>query len=233
MIPGFSPTQTTIAEQRLEGVYPAVVRDVQDPDKQGRVRVEFPFLPAQQASAAAPWALLATLMAGNGRGSWFIPEVNDEVLVAFMAGDPRHPVVIGSLWNGEDAAPERMDSNNNLRSITSRSGHKLSFDDSSGSEKVKLITSGGHSLTLDDIGGGTVRLSHSNGAELEIDSSGTILVRANSRVKVEAPAGLQVTAALVKVDAAISTFSGVVKCDALITNSVASASYTPGAGNVW
>ena len=231
MIPGLTPAGPE--RQRLYGVYPALVTDVQDPDNQGRVQIKLPFVPDADGGTALAWARLATLMAGNGRGSWFIPDVNDEVLVAFTAGDPRRPVVIGALWNGVDAPPETMDSANNVRSVTSRSGHKLTFDDTAGAEKVELKTKGGHTFTLDDAAGGTVTLTHSNGATIKIDAVGNIEITANVKVKINAPAGLDVTAAMVTVNAAMSSFSGVVKADTVITNSVVSASYTPGAGNIW
>ena len=96
-----------------------------------------------------------------------------------------------------------------------------------------LETQGGHTFTLDDAAGGTVTLAHSNGATVKIDAAGNIEITANVKVKITAPAGLDVTAAMVTVDAAMSKFSGVVKADTVITNSVVSASYTPGAGNVW
>lgn len=232
MIPGLHALPGS-GRARLYGVYPALVTDVQDPDRQGRVQVRLPFVEENDGGGALAWARLATLMAGRERGTWFIPEVDDEVLVAFTAGDPRRPVVIGALWNGVDAPPETMNAGNDLRSITSRSGHTLTFDDSAGAEKVELRTQGGLTLTLDDAGGGTVTLSHANGAQVVIDSAGNVEITANVRVKIRAPAGLEVSAALVTVDAAMSTFSGVVKADAVITNSVVSASYTPGAGNLW
>ncbi len=232
MIPGASTTPAA-DRPRLYGVYPALVTDVQDPDNQGRVQVKLPFVEESDGGSALAWARLATMMAGADRGTWFIPEVDDEVLVAFTAGDPRRPVVIGALWNGVDAPPETMDSANNVRSVTSRSGHKLTFDDTAGAEKVELKTKGGHTFTLDDAAGGTVTLAHSNGATIKIDAVGNIEITANVKVKINAPAGLDVTAAMVTVNAAMSSFSGVVKADTVITNSVVSASYTPGAGNIW
>ena len=233
MIPGLTHPMAGDGPHRLHGVYPALVTDVQDPDAQGRVQIQLPFVNGDDGPAATAWARLSTLMAGNGRGSWFVPEVDDEVLVAFVAGDPRRPVVIGALWNGMDAPPETMDADNNVRSVTSRAGHRLTFDDSSGAEKVVLETNGGHRLELDDASGGTVTLSHSNGATIEIDSSGKVAITANAKITIDAPAGLDITAAMVTVDAAMSKFSGVVKADTVITNAVVSASYTPGAGNVW
>lgn len=215
----------------LAGVYPALVRDVQDPENQGRVRIELPWLGRDAANAQA-WARLATLMAGKARGTWFIPEVGDEVLVAFQGGDASRPVVIGALWNGQDAPPETMNAQNDIRAITSRAGHRLLFDDTAGATKVEVETAGGHRLTLDDAGGGTVTLEHMNGAKVVITAAGNVEITANAQVKVDA-SQVNVSAGMVQVDSGMSRFSGVVQCDTLITNSVVSASYTPGAGNVW
>ncbi len=154
------------------------------------------------------------------------------VLVAFLAGDARHPVVIGALWNGVDAPPETMDAGNNLRSITSRSGHRLLFDDSVAAEKVVLETQGGHRLTLDDAAGGTVTLCHSNGASVTIDVVGKVTVTAISEVAINAPAGMTVTAPTLRVQAAMADFTGVVRTSVLITGSVVSPTYTPGVGNL-
>lgn len=220
--------------QRLFGVYPAMVVDVADPDGQGRVKVELPWVPADEGQVAHAWARLATMMAGADRGTWFIPEVDDEVLVSFMAGDPRHPIVIGALWNGVDGPPEQMDGagSNDIRSITSRAGHKLTFDDTAGAASVVVETVGGHRLTLDD-GGMEVKLEHSGGASLTIDTAGNVKIDALAQVEINAPAGMKVSAAMVTVDAGMSKFSGVVQADTIITNTVVSSTYTPGAGNVW
>ena len=233
MIPGIDTQQLSGAPERLVGVYPALVTDVQDPDGLGRVKVSLPFVNPAEGPAAAAWARLATFMAGNERGSWFIPDVDDEVLVAFLAGDARHPVVIGSLWNGVDTPPDSMDHANNRRSITSRSGHRLLFDDTAGGEKVELETKGGHQIRLDDEGGGKVTVRHSGGATITVDAAGKVSVTAVSEVVITAPAGMTISAARLKVDAGMADFAGVVRSSALITGSVVSSSYTPGAGNIW
>ena len=76
------------------------------------------------------WARLATMMAGDDRGTWFVPEVDDEVLVGFGGGDPDWPYVVGSLWNGKDATPgDRWTPSNNVRSLTSRTGIRITMDD--------------------------------------------------------------------------------------------------------
>lgn len=217
----------------LHDVHVGIVTDLNDPKSLGRVKVKFPWMP--RAEETAVWARIATLMAGGDRGTWFIPEVDDEVLVAFIAGDPASPVVLGGMWNGAQTPPETMDGagNNDIRSVTSRAGHKLTFDDTAGQERVEITTQGGHTVTLDDAAGGTITIAHSNGAKIEIDTSGSVKVTANARVTVDAPAQVNVSTGMMNVDAAMAKFSGVVKCETLITNAVVSSSYTPGAGNVW
>jgi uncharacterized protein involved in type VI secretion and phage assembly len=214
------------------GVYPATVTDVKDPDNQGRVRVRLPWSPDAGGSAYEAWARLATMMAGNNRGTWFIPDVGDEALVAFEGGQPRRPYVVGSLWNGQDAPPEQMDGggDNNLKTILSRTGVRITMDDTSGSVKLRLETPGGHSIVLDD-GQLSVVAEDSNGNSIKMETSG-ITITTSAKVTVNAST-VQVSAGMVTVDSGMSKFSGVVQCDTLISNAVVSASYTPGAGNIW
>src|SRR4051812_35272075 len=82
------------------GVYVALVTDNQDPSDQGQVKVVLPWSPDSGTDRFETWARVSTLMAGPGRGTWFVPDPDDEVLIAFEGGDPRRPVVLGSLWNG-------------------------------------------------------------------------------------------------------------------------------------
>lgn len=227
------PDQARLAEDRnrLYGVYPAVVSDINDPDNQGRVKVRLPWLP-DDGGGYNVWARLATLMAGADRGSWFIPDVDDEVLVAFEAGDPRRPYVVGALWNGQDAPPERMDGagNNFVKSITSRNGVKVTLDDQDGQEKLILETPGGQKMTMQD-GPGQIEIRDSNGNSITLDTGGVKIVAA---VKVTVQAStVEVSAGMVTVNAAMSKFSGVVQCDTLISNMVVSTAYSPGAGNIW
>ena len=217
---------------RFYGVYPALVIDIVDPDGQGRVKVSLPWSPDSDGAAYEVWARLATMMAGNNRGTWFIPDVDDEVLVMFEAGDPRHPYVVGALWNGRDAPPESMDGggNNYLKTIRSRNGVKVVLDDTDGQETLTLETPGGQTAILKD-GPGSIELRDSNGNTIKMESSG-ITVTASAKVTINAST-IEVSAGMVTVNAGMSQFSGVVQAATVITNSVVSASYTPGAGNIW
>jgi len=122
----------------MPGLVEALVVDNEDPESMGRVKLKFPTLPDMPESY---WARLVMPMAGADRGWMTIPEVDDEVLVAFVHGDINHAIVLGSLYNGVDTPPyANDDGDNNLRVFKSRSGHTLTFDDSSGSELISLKT---------------------------------------------------------------------------------------------
>ena len=220
------------ATARGYGVYPALVSDIKDPDGQGRVKVTLPWAPDTDGARYEAWARLATLMAGGNRGSWFVPDTGDEVLVAFEGGDPRRPYAVGGLWNGSDAPPESMDGSgrNAKKVLRSRNGVKVTLDDSDGQEKLILETPGGQRLTMKD-GPGAVELVDSNGNSLKLETSG-VTVTAAAKVTVNA-ATAEISAATLTVNAGMSRFSGVVQADTVITNSVVSSSYAPGAGNIW
>jgi uncharacterized protein involved in type VI secretion and phage assembly len=224
--------ETARATARWYGVYPALVTDLRDPDALGRVRVRLPWMPDSDGGSYDTWARVATLMAGNNRGSWFVPDVDDEVLVAFEAGDPRRPYVVGALWNGTDAPPESMDGagSNEKKVIRSRNGVKLTFDDTDGQEQLVVETPGGQKITLKD-SPASIEAVDSNGSSVKLDSSG-VTVNTSANVTIQA-SQVKVSASMVNVDAGMSKFSGVVKADTVITNSVVSSSYTPGAGNIW
>lgn len=136
------------AAPRVSGVVVGVVTNNQDPEGMGRVKVKFPWLSDENESN---WARVATPTAGQGRGFYFLPEVEDEVLVAFEQGDVRFPYVVGSLWNGKDAPPaSNDDGKNNVRVIKSRSGHVVRLSDEDGKELIEIIDkSGMNSIRLD------------------------------------------------------------------------------------
>ena len=121
----------------MNGLVEAIVIDNVDPEKLGRVKVKFPLLPESPESA---WARLVSPMAGQERGWVTIPEIDDEVLVSFVRGDFNNAIVVGSLYNGVDTPPyANEDEENNLRVFQSRSGHRLTFDDTEGEERIELI----------------------------------------------------------------------------------------------
>jgi uncharacterized protein involved in type VI secretion and phage assembly len=129
------------APSRVYGVVIALVTNNQDPKRLGRVRLKFPWLSDKDESA---WARIATPMAGKDRGVYFLPEVDDEVLVAFEHGEVRMPYVVGFLWNGKDTPPlKQEDEKNNLKMIKSRSGHVIILNDEDGAETIEIIDRSG------------------------------------------------------------------------------------------
>jgi uncharacterized protein involved in type VI secretion and phage assembly len=186
----------------LYGVYEATVLDVRDPEGLGRVRVRPGAL--KVSGVEKTWARLATLMAGNGCGTWFVPDVGDEVLVAFEAGDPRRPYVVGALWSSAASPPETMDGagDNPRRVIATRGGARIAIDDSA--QRVEIVDANGNSIVLEPTG-----------------------------ISVTAAAKVRITASMIEVESGVARFAGVVACDTLQANSVIASSYTPGAGNVW
>jgi uncharacterized protein involved in type VI secretion and phage assembly len=214
---------------RWFGLYPAVVSDNQDPDGQGRVKVRLPWAP-DGSDQFDSWARLATTMAGAGRGTWLVPDVDDEVLVGFGDGNPDHPYVVGALWNGKDDPPQSMDADNNVKAIVSRRDIRITFDDTSGAVTLTLSTPGGRKLTMTD-SGSSLKVEDANGNSVELAPAG-VTITAASKLSISAPT-IQIDAGSATVNSAIWTYSGVVKCDTALSSTVVSGSYTPGAGNVW
>ncbi|MEO0561769.1 MAG: VgrG-related protein, partial [Chloroflexota bacterium] len=114
--------------QRWYGVVPAIVTNVNDPDDMGRVKLKYPWL---DDSLESGWARVAMMGAGSGRGFNWLPEVDDEVVVAFQLGDINYPYVIGGVYNGSDAVPDAQkhaqDGKIEQRTIKTRAGHVIRF----------------------------------------------------------------------------------------------------------
>lgn len=177
-------SETRSGKGRIGGIVLGVVTNNQDREKLGRVKVRFPWLGEGYES---DWVRVATLMAGNERGTFFLPEVGDEVVVAFDHGDINYPYVLGALWNGVDKPPETNDDGeNNVKKIKSRSGHEMIFDDRSGSEKVEIHTKSGHAILLDD-GKKVIEVSTQGGLKITLDdnSKAMKMVAGNNSIKME------------------------------------------------
>jgi uncharacterized protein involved in type VI secretion and phage assembly len=131
---GFDLLMPDDKQARFYGVTIAVVTNIKDDDGLGRIKVKYPWLTDEDESH---WARVVTPMAGNEMGFYFLPEVDDEVLVAFEHGDMTYPYILGGLWNKKDKPPEKNDDGeNNKRLIKSRSGHRIILDDTEDKEKI-------------------------------------------------------------------------------------------------
>lgn len=192
-------TQEHEAEaSRIKGVVVGIVTNNQDPEDQGRVKVRFPWLSDEDESH---WARLVTLMAGNERGIYFLPEIDDEVLVAFLHGDIRFPYIIGALWNGKDLPPaNNSDGENNIRVIKSRSGHVIILNDEEGKEKIEIIDKSKKNSIIFDTANNTITITTDKDITLSAPQ-GTIKLDAqkiemnsSAETKIEAGAGMEVKA---------------------------------------
>lgn len=161
---------------RIPGVVTGIVKSLDDPDGQGRIELEFRGLPEAPDSA---WAPIAVPLAGKSRGMYFMPEKEDEVLVAFERGDFDHPYVIGYLWNGVDTPPETDPEN---RIIFTPGKHTLRFEDKN--QKIILQSAGGHSLVIDD-DAQTVTLQTSKGQMITLDDSAGSITLSGGQRKIE------------------------------------------------
>lgn len=168
-------------------VYAATVLQARDPRGLGRLQVSVPHFDQKV------WARHATLLAGDRRGTWFVPDEGDEVLVAFEGGEPRKPVIVGALWNANARPPETKP------------------------ERTLLRTKHGATIVFDD-GTGALEIADSNGNAVKLAPDG-ITVTAAAKLKVSASA-VEIEAGEVVVDTGMAKFSGVVQCDTLITNNL-------------
>ena len=183
------------APGRVPGVVPAIVDDVDDPDQHGRVRLRFPWMDEKYVS---DWSRVAHAGAGNERGFLILPEVGDEVLVAFDQGEVRRPFVLGGLYNGEDRAKTGpgplLDSSThavNNRLFTSRKGHQLVFIDAD--EHCGIVVSTGDGRI-------EVRLDQDQ-KKIEVTCAGDITVKADGDTKFECQGAFEVSALSLKLEA--------------------------------
>jgi phage baseplate assembly protein V len=183
-----SVSRTRTTDKRFYGVVQGIVTDVNDDGKEGRVKVQFPWFDDQMETE---WCAVRQFYAGNGYGAFFIPEVGDAVLVAFIHGDMRMPIILGGLYNGKDKPPTYRSDDQDQKMFRTKGQHELLFDDTSGQQRVRIKTNAGHVLDLSDddqkinlqsSGGQTVVVDDSSnkitvqtgGSTVEVDGSGTI-----------------------------------------------------------
>ncbi|HEX6032701.1 MAG TPA: VgrG-related protein [Tepidiformaceae bacterium] len=179
------------------GVVIGIVTQNQDPEDQARVKVKFPWLADDSESH---WARLASPMAGDDRGLLTIPEVNDEVLVAFEHGDFNRPYVIGALWNGVDkppvAASRAVDGSGVVRRIfKTRAGHVIQLDDTSGKEKIEIIDkSNGNKVVIDTAAN---KITVDARLEVEIKGGQKVAIKA-PQVEIEGTQSVKVSGAQIE-----------------------------------
>jgi uncharacterized protein involved in type VI secretion and phage assembly len=191
-------------DQRYYGVVEGIVTHNDDPDREGKVRVQFPWF---DDSTISEWCRILQPYAGDGYGLFFVPEVGDEVVVGFAHGDMRLPIILGGVYNGKDKPPTHRDATTDQKLIKTKGKHQILLDDSSGSPAVKITSNGGHSVTLDDqatsikittSGGHTValddqansvKITTSGGQSITLDNAGAATISAET-VTIDAALGI-------------------------------------------
>ena len=211
LLPQLLARRVVEAEQRADRMYEAVIGlvvDNKDPERLGRVKVRFPTLPGQDTSW---WAPIASLGAGPDRGWWFLPEIDDEVLVMFEHGEFDRPVVVGALWNGVDTPPEQNGGGNERRVLVSREGSRVEFDDDAGTVTLedgkgvgRIVISTENKITLEAMQGDVTL--HAPAGEVSIVAADCDL-QATQGLKVQAGSGVNLGAAAVSVGGARLTVS--------------------------
>lgn len=193
----FDPgTEAAEAQGRglLQGVTVGVVTDNQDPEGLARVRVRMPWLEDGEVSH---WARIAVLMAGKDMGTFFLPEIGDEVLLSAEHGDPSHLYVLGMLWNGKLTPPEtNQDGNNNKRFIKTRSGHELMFIDDEAAPLAELKLKDGKKVSLSkdgvEITDGDAKIVIESGPKTITVESGHKLSIRSKTIAIEADASIEI-----------------------------------------
>lgn len=175
------PSERSRGGARTPGVAVGIVTNNKDPDGLGRVKLKLPWLSEDHESN---WARIAAPMAGKEMGVYFLPEVDDEVLVAFEHGRVDRPVVVGSLWNGKEKPPaQNSDGKNNLRVVKSRSGHTVTLDDTDGAEKITVTDAKQKATITIDSKDGTITLSGEG--DLRVEVKGKISLKSDGDLSVE------------------------------------------------
>jgi uncharacterized protein involved in type VI secretion and phage assembly len=213
---GMSLLSNVLSERdREDGFYGVTIAEVtnnKDEAKMGRVKVKFPWLSDTDESF---WARVLTPMAGGDRGLYFLPEVGDEVLVAFEHGNIEFPYILGALWNGKDQPPEtNEDGKNNKRTIKSRSGHTVTLDDTDGEEKIEIVDKSKknsivvntkeNTITISADADITIQSSNGklilSGKEIQIDSKGDVKIKASQTMTIEAGPQLNIKGNMVNIN---------------------------------
>lgn len=159
---GLRPQRMPDARNPIHGVVVGIVTNIVDPKSWGRIKVRYPWC---HDVVESNWARIAQPYAGKGRGTFWLPEVGDEVCVAFDGGDLNHPYILGGIWNGPDIPPPpgNPDGRDDTKLWQTRNGHKLVFEDHPGGERITLTDGPGSRHLVIDVAGDTITLTAAPG----------------------------------------------------------------------
>ena len=194
-------SRTRSTDKRFYGVVEGLVTANADPDQEGKVRVKFPWFDDDMVSE---WCRVLQPYAGPGYGMFFVPEINDKVVVGFAHGDMRLPIVLGGVYNGQDKPPSHRDSTTDEKMIKTKGGHTILLNDSNNSHQIKITTKGGHTINLYDQGN-SVSVTSSGGQSITLDDQAgsiTIQTSGGQSITLDPSGGVTISATTVTLDAA-------------------------------
>lgn len=191
---------------RINGVVPAIVTNLNDPDESGKIKVKYPWMPDKDGTEIeSDWVRVASTSAGPNRGIFWLPEVNDEVLVAFEHGDPQSPYIIGTLWNKKDMPPSptgQAVENGKVvqRIIQSRSGHMIVINDSDSAAQIVIRDKTKANEIVIDSQNNNINvkaqknISIEAGGDITLKATGKIVLKSTAETSVTAGAALKMSA---------------------------------------
>jgi uncharacterized protein involved in type VI secretion and phage assembly len=169
------------------GLSIGVVTDNEDPDGENRVRITIPAV----LGDVGTWARLATLDAGKERGTFFHPEIGDEVIVGFENGDPSFPIILGMVHSSALPPPLTASNSNDEKGYVSREKMKMIFSDAE--KSLKIETPAGKKITVSEQDA-LIKIEDENGNKITMDSKGitieaaaTLTLKGGSEVKISGP----------------------------------------------
>ncbi len=212
-------------------LHSGLVVSVADPLALGRVQIRLLTMTGFDTQESLIWARVAVPFAGADYGAFLLPGIDDEVVVSFLNGDPRYPVVIGSLWHGSAKPTETLPKDEVDRwTFTGKHGSRIAIEEPSASDaKISFTLPNGVSGVLSATGYIEFKVPQS---VFTMNAEG-IRIQTNLKVEVVAATSLMLQSPQVTVNCPYTQFHGAISCTAITTNSVVSATYSVGAGNVW
>jgi phage baseplate assembly protein V len=162
-----SQSLTRSTEKRFYGVVEAIVTDVNDPNDEGRLRVQFPWFDDKNDHMETEWCRVAMPSAGDGYGSFYPHRVGEEVAVAFVHGDMRFPIILGGLYNGKDKPATHRDDDTEEILIRTHAGHVLRIADSQSKKRIEITDSSGNNTILIDTEQNRIQIKASSKISIE------------------------------------------------------------------
>jgi uncharacterized protein involved in type VI secretion and phage assembly len=169
------------------GLYGGLVTDNEDPEERGRVKLQLPWIADDYVTE---WAVVSQIYAGDGFGAYWIPELEDQVLLAFLGGRLERPIVIGALYSEGEVPHAARGGGADPKYFRTKAGHMLLMEDGTG-RKIELVDSTGNNKVLID----------SEANSVTVEAQGDVTVKGGANVSVEATGNLTLKGAAIKIEA--------------------------------